>query len=99
MRTSELIDKIYNKFNGEIPKMVLEDVIRISVDHITEEVKCNRQYSIDGFGTFSSNYYKYAEIVPNYNNKKIIFKPHIIFLTLSKRKKNMFKKKLRDKKL
>jgi hypothetical protein len=91
LRTLELVNKIYNKFEGEIPKIVLEDVIRITCDHIREEVKNDRQYSIDGFGTFSSGYFKYNNSGNKYI-KCIVFKYHVIFLSLSKRKRNMFKK-------
>jgi nucleoid DNA-binding protein len=60
----EFINRIYNKFDGEIPVKVIEDVLKISLNHIIDEVKAGRQYSIDGLGMFSLVYF---------SNKKKVF--------------------------
>jgi nucleoid DNA-binding protein len=96
LNIKEIIKNIYKKFDGEIPETVLVDVVRITIDHITEEVESDGEYSIDGFGIFSSGYLKNYKKGCRYE-KRVYFKPHIIFSKLVKRKRNMFKNTKKEK--
>ena len=97
----DIVEKIYQRTNGEIPKAVIHDVVTIAVDYIVNEVKEDRAVSVKYFGTFSPFRFKDRRgmnistkklaIVKGFNSLK--FRAHSVFNSLLKKKRKKFQKK------
>jgi nucleoid DNA-binding protein len=96
----DIVDKVYNKLNGTVSRLIINDVINITYDYICSELEKNRVFSVINFGTFSI--FKFQEHdgldissglvhkVSSFHSVK--FHPHAIFRMLLSRKRKEFEK-------
>jgi len=94
----EIVDNIYRRINGAVPKSYIHDIIAVICDHIIDNLSEQLAFSVSNFGTFSVSIfhghhgYNIASGCMQYVNpfKTIKFYPHSIFYYLAQQKKKAF---------
>lgn len=95
-----LTDKIYDRLNKAVSKLVIHDVITVICDHIVSEIEKDRAFSVPNFGTFSPcKFHEHEGIdissgaMQKVNSFRFVkFHPHAVFRLLLDRKRKKFEK-------
>jgi len=98
---NKLVNIIYDRLDGTIPKLVIYDVIDIILDDFILRISNNESLSIANFGTFSSyvhSGHKGVDVSSGQEQyvkdfKYVKFIPHDSFTKFIEQRKNNFKKK------
>ncbi|RYF10336.1 MAG: HU family DNA-binding protein [Deltaproteobacteria bacterium] len=53
MTKAELVDSLYEKFEGEMPKRLVVGLVEGVFDNISSAIKKEQRFSFPGFGTFN----------------------------------------------
>lgn len=91
----DIVKRIGKKINNTIQKRLLNDIIDLITDFISDEVSANRVFSVNKFGTFHQATVKprlvwsrlYQRQVMTKPNRKFKFSPHVVFSNLLKDKR------------
>jgi nucleoid DNA-binding protein len=98
---NKIVDNIYNRLNGEIPKIVIKDSVNIILSHLCDKIEDNEVFTVENFGSFISYVYHGHRGVNIYTGDEqyikpflhVKFIPHENFAKLINQKKTQFKKK------
>ena len=52
MTKAELVEKLYNKWNGQVTKRLLGDLVDGMFDNVAQSIKKEHRFAYPGFGTF-----------------------------------------------
>jgi nucleoid DNA-binding protein len=96
----DIVDNIYRRINGVVPKSYISDIVTVICDHVIEKLAEQLAFSVSNFGTFSVSVfhghhgYNIASGDMQYvkSFKTIKFYPHDIFYNLAQQKKKRFVK-------
>lgn len=95
---SDIVDKIQNRFGGEISKLLLEDATKIICEHLIDSLMHDQSIFVHNFGTLHTIMYKShvgrhiisGELQYIKPLKSVKFSPHITLIKLLKEKKSLF---------
>ena len=96
---SDIIDKVHNRFDGEIPKLIINDAIEIICEHLSDSLVNDQSVSIHNFGTlhtFILSGHLGTNVVSGElqyvkPKKNVRFSPHVTLTKLVEEKKSFFK--------
>jgi len=52
MTKAELVEKLYNKWNGQVTKKLMGDLVDGMFDNVAQSIKKEHRFAYPGFGTF-----------------------------------------------
>jgi nucleoid DNA-binding protein len=96
----ELINRVYDRFGGAIPKLVLQDALREICDDLFHRISDEHSVFVHNFGTFMHSEFKSRQSVDIKTKElrstkpftNVTFIPDRVFADMIKQKKDFFNK-------